>query len=158
MTAFWITVGLLAVTTALIKGAGPVVLGGRELPERFSGVVVLMAPALLTALIVTSTFADGDEWRVGAVTAGVAAGAKKAAQLSASASLTPCSRRVGMSLARGLRSGLASAIARSVPALICSSTDGSVELARSMRPPNTTAHRSCCVPRVRWRCSRNRRR
>ena len=75
MTAFWITVGLLAVTTALIKGAGPVVLGGRELPARFTGVVVLMAPALLTALIVTSALADGDRWQVGAVTVGVGAGA-----------------------------------------------------------------------------------
>lgn len=75
MNAFWITVVALAVTTALIKGAGPVLLGGRDLPPRFAGVVVLMAPALLTALIVTSTFADGDRWQVGAVTVGVGAGA-----------------------------------------------------------------------------------
>ncbi len=71
MTAFWITLGALIVTTALIKGAGPVLLGGRDLPPRFSGVIALMAPALLTALVVTSTLADGDRWEVGALTIGV---------------------------------------------------------------------------------------
>lgn len=71
MTYFWITLGALIVSTALIKGAGPVLLGGRELPARFNGVISLMAPALLTALVVTSTFADGDHWEVGAMTIGV---------------------------------------------------------------------------------------
>ena len=31
MSAVWITVAVLAVATALIKAAGPVLLGGREL-------------------------------------------------------------------------------------------------------------------------------
>ena len=63
-----------AVITALIKASGPVQLGGRELPERVTGVIALMAPALLAALVVTAVLADADEWALGADTAGVAAG------------------------------------------------------------------------------------
>jgi branched-subunit amino acid transport protein len=64
----------LAVITAVIKGAGPVVLGGRELPPRVLGVISLLAPALLAALVVTATLAEGQELAVGEHTAGVAAG------------------------------------------------------------------------------------
>jgi branched-subunit amino acid transport protein len=64
----------LAVVTAAIKAAGPIVLGGRELPPRFLGVISLLAPALLAALVVTATLADGKELAVGEHTAGVAAG------------------------------------------------------------------------------------
>jgi branched-subunit amino acid transport protein len=67
-------IGGCAVVTAAIKAVGPVALGGRELPERFTGVIVLMAPALLAALVVTAALADGDRWAVGPDTAGVAAG------------------------------------------------------------------------------------
>lgn len=75
MTAtIWWTVAGCAVVTAVIKGAGPVALGGRELPGRFTGVITLMAPALLAALVVTSTFAVRDQWHVGAHTVGVAVG------------------------------------------------------------------------------------
>lgn len=73
MTAVWWTIIGVAAITAVVKGVGPVLLGGRELPERFSGVVVLLAPALLTALVVTSTLADEGRWSVGASTVGVAA-------------------------------------------------------------------------------------
>ena len=52
----WARVGWLIVTTAMIRASGPVALGGRELPERVMGVVALLAPALLTALVVTETF------------------------------------------------------------------------------------------------------
>jgi branched-subunit amino acid transport protein len=64
----------LAVITAAIKAAGPIVLGGRELPPRFLGVISLLAPALLAALVVTATLAEGKELAVGEHTAGVAAG------------------------------------------------------------------------------------
>ena len=63
-----------AIATALIKAVGPVALGGRELPERFTGVIALMAPALLAALVVTAALADGDRLAVRPDTAGVAAG------------------------------------------------------------------------------------
>ena len=49
-----------AVITAVIKAAGPVALGGRELPARFNGFVALLAPALFAALIVTQVLADGE--------------------------------------------------------------------------------------------------
>lgn len=73
MTTIWWTILGLALATAAVKGVGPVLLGGRDLPDRFTGVIVLIAPALLTALVVTSVLADGDRWQVGASTAGVAA-------------------------------------------------------------------------------------
>jgi len=69
----WAVVGGAAAVTAVIKGIGPFTLGGRELPEWFSSVVVLLAPALLAALVVASTLADGRNLHVGANTAGVAA-------------------------------------------------------------------------------------
>lgn len=63
-----------ALITAAIKAAGPIALGGRELPEKFTGVVILLAPALLAALIVTQALADGKELAVGKDTVGVVAG------------------------------------------------------------------------------------
>jgi branched-subunit amino acid transport protein len=63
-----------ALITFAIKAVGPVALGGRELPGWFTGVVVLLAPALLSALVVTQALADGDRLAVGPDTAGVVAG------------------------------------------------------------------------------------
>lgn len=62
MAEAWTVVALLVVMTALIRAAGPVALGGRELPARVTAVVALLAPALLAALVITETFggADGD--------------------------------------------------------------------------------------------------
>ncbi|MBD8605609.1 AzlD domain-containing protein [Aeromicrobium sp. CFBP 8757] len=75
MTAtIWWTIAGCTVVTAIIKGIGPVAFGGREMPPRVVGVIALMAPALLAALVVTSTFATGDRWHVGAHTVGVATG------------------------------------------------------------------------------------
>jgi len=68
----WALIALCAVVTAIIKAAGPVALGGRELPARFQGVIALMAPALLAALVCVSAFAHGRHLAVGANTAGVA--------------------------------------------------------------------------------------
>ena len=67
----WLVIALCAAVTAIIKGAGPVALGGRELPSWFNGVITLMAPALLAALVVTQALADGERIAVGADTAGV---------------------------------------------------------------------------------------
>jgi branched-subunit amino acid transport protein len=71
----WVVILGSAVATFAIKAAGPVALGGRDLPGAFNRVIALLAPALLSALIVTSALADGDELAIGADTAGVAAGA-----------------------------------------------------------------------------------
>jgi branched-subunit amino acid transport protein len=62
-----------ALVTAAIKAAGPVALGGRDLPEWSTRVIVLLAPALLAALVATAALADGDELALGAETGGVAA-------------------------------------------------------------------------------------
>ena len=51
----WITIAGLAVSTAAIKAFGPVVFGGRELPRALARVIPMLAPALLTALVVTET-------------------------------------------------------------------------------------------------------
>jgi branched-subunit amino acid transport protein len=64
----------MALATFAIKAAGPIALGGRELPDRFSGVIALLAPALLAALVVTQSLADGKHLTVGDDTAGVVAG------------------------------------------------------------------------------------
>lgn len=69
---FWVLIALCAAVTAVIKAAGPVALGGRDLPDAFSAVIRLMAPALLAALVCVAVFADERELAVGADTAGVA--------------------------------------------------------------------------------------
>jgi branched-subunit amino acid transport protein len=74
MSTTVIVSGGCAVVTAAIKAAGPIALGGRELPARFTAVVVLLAPALLAALVVTQALADGDRLALGADTVGVLAG------------------------------------------------------------------------------------
>jgi len=71
-TELWlITAGATAVTVA-IKAAGPIAVGGRDLPPWAASIIELMAPALLAALIVTAALADGDRITVGPDTAGVA--------------------------------------------------------------------------------------
>ncbi len=73
----WALVGLLIVTTAVIRASGPVLLGGRELPVRAAAVIALTAPALLAALVMTETFRGGsgelvvDERVLGVAGAGV---------------------------------------------------------------------------------------
>jgi branched-subunit amino acid transport protein len=68
----WLIVAGGAAVTAAIKAAGPIALGGRDLPAWAGSVIELMAPALLAALIVTAALADGDKLTIGADTAGVA--------------------------------------------------------------------------------------
>ena len=71
MSTWGLIIACAAITVA-IKAAGPIAFGGRDLPPRFASVIALMAPALLTALVVTAAFADGEEIAAGADTAGVA--------------------------------------------------------------------------------------
>ena len=72
MTAVWVTIGGLAATTAAIKAAGPLALGGRELPGWAAMVIGLLAPALLTALVLTDVFTNDQELTVDARAAGLA--------------------------------------------------------------------------------------
>lgn len=67
----WTTIALVALVTFVIKGIGPALLGDRALPPAFSRVVLLLAPALLAALVVTSAAANGPRLQIGADTAGV---------------------------------------------------------------------------------------
>lgn len=69
-----VLVGACAVITAAIKAAGPVALGGRELPAAFTDVIALLGPALFAALVVTEVLADGRRLVVGDEAVGVAAG------------------------------------------------------------------------------------
>jgi branched-subunit amino acid transport protein len=71
----WLLVALVGAGTVALKGVGPLVLGGRRLPQRLTGAVSLLAPTLLAALIVTQTFAGGSALVIDARVAGVAAAA-----------------------------------------------------------------------------------
>jgi hypothetical protein len=76
MTAVWVTIGALALGTVAIKAAGPVVFGGRELSRRADAVIGLVAPALLTALVVVETVGGEDgELTIDARLGGVVAAA-----------------------------------------------------------------------------------
>ena len=75
MTRVWIAVVLVGAATIALKAAGPVLLGGRELPARLRVLVGLLAPALLAALVVTQTLASDRHVVVDARLAGVAAAA-----------------------------------------------------------------------------------
>jgi branched-subunit amino acid transport protein len=77
MTATWLVVVLVGAGTAAIKAAGPVLLGGRPLPARLTGIVELLAPAVLSALVAVQAFEDGgalviDERLIGVAAACVA--------------------------------------------------------------------------------------
>lgn len=75
MSDAWLAVVIVAVSAAAMKSAGPVALGGRELPERVGPLVAALAPALLAALVVTNTFGDGQALAVDARVVGVGAAA-----------------------------------------------------------------------------------
>jgi branched-subunit amino acid transport protein len=75
MSDTWVIVVAVGAGTMAIKAAGPVLLGGRPLPGRVRSVVALLAPALLAALVATSTFATGQELVLDARVAGVGAAA-----------------------------------------------------------------------------------
>jgi len=72
--AAWIVVGALFAGTVALKAVGPVTFGGRRLSARAAGVIGLVAPALLAALVVYETFgAGGPGVTVDARVAGLAA-------------------------------------------------------------------------------------
>lgn len=75
MSDAWIVVVVVGVVTALFKAAGPVFIGGRRLPPRVQSCVELLAPVMLTALVVTQTFGGNEELTLDARVPGVAAGA-----------------------------------------------------------------------------------
>jgi len=77
MSEAWIVVIAVGAATAAIKSLGPVLLGGRPIPAALTGVVELLAPALLAALVVTQALAteqsiSPDARLVGLAAAGIA--------------------------------------------------------------------------------------
>jgi branched-subunit amino acid transport protein len=75
VTEVWLAVSVIGAATILIKAAGPVLLGGRELPPRVLDIVRLLAPAVLAALVVTQVFGSGRSLVVDERLAGLAAAA-----------------------------------------------------------------------------------
>ena len=69
----WIAVGALTVICFVIKAVGPVALGGRDLPRSAERLIVLLPAALLSALVVVQTFADGKALVLDARAAGLGA-------------------------------------------------------------------------------------
>jgi branched-subunit amino acid transport protein len=77
VSATWFVVIFVGAATIAIKSLGPVLLAGRPLPARLTGIVELLAPALLAALVVTQALASGktiapDARLVGLAAAGIA--------------------------------------------------------------------------------------
>ena len=75
MSDVWIVVIVVGAFTMAFKAAGPVFLGKRQLPPRARSVVDLVAPVMLTALVVTQTLGGDEEIVVDARVPGVAAAA-----------------------------------------------------------------------------------
>jgi hypothetical protein len=73
MTETWALVAVVGACTIALKGVGPLAIGGRELPRPVRGVVALLAPTLLAALIVTQAFASGRHLVIDARAAGLGA-------------------------------------------------------------------------------------
>ena len=75
MSAAWLAVAAVGAATVLLKGAGPVLAAGRSLPRSSAGVLELLAPALLAALVATNAFASDGELVLDERGAGLAAAA-----------------------------------------------------------------------------------
>lgn len=75
MNDAWTLVLVVGVGTIALKGAGPLLLGRRQLGPRSASVVALLAPTLLAALLVTQAFADERRLVLDARAAGLGAGA-----------------------------------------------------------------------------------
>jgi branched-subunit amino acid transport protein len=78
----WVVIAALCVTTLAIKASGPLLLGERQPSEAALRVISLVAPAVLTGLIVYEAFGGQgggvavDERLVGLVAAGAAIAAR----------------------------------------------------------------------------------
>jgi branched-subunit amino acid transport protein len=60
MLTIWICVALTALASFAIKAIGPAILGNRPLPAHASGVIALLAPALLAGLVISDIL--GPSW------------------------------------------------------------------------------------------------
>jgi branched-subunit amino acid transport protein len=69
----WLVVLGSGLATVALKAAGPVLLGGRPLPDRLTRVVTLLGPALLAALVATASFTTDESIVIDERLAGIAA-------------------------------------------------------------------------------------
>lgn len=60
MTPAWTIVMVVGAATVALKAAGPLLLGGHQLPAGVLGATRLLAPALLAALVITQAVAGPD--------------------------------------------------------------------------------------------------
>jgi hypothetical protein len=70
----WVLVLVLAFGTVALKVVGPIFAGGVTPPPSLTRVIALLTPALLTGLVVTSTFSSGHDLVIDARAAGVGLG------------------------------------------------------------------------------------
>ena len=75
MSGAWTAVAVIGAATVALKASGPVLAGGRELPERLCRLVGTLAPALLAALVVTQAFGEERALVLDARAAGLGAAA-----------------------------------------------------------------------------------
>ena len=75
LSSVWTTVAVVSAATIFLKATGPVLLAGRELPRLARGLVEMLAPALLAALVVTQAIGGDRRYVFDARLAGVAAAA-----------------------------------------------------------------------------------
>jgi branched-subunit amino acid transport protein len=75
VSTVWLVVLVVGLVTIALKATGPVLLGNRQLPEPIARVVALLAPVLLSALVVTQTVGGDNELVLDARLAGVGAAA-----------------------------------------------------------------------------------
>ena len=61
MSDAWTVIAVLAVVNFAIKATGPLIAGRRELPQTFQRLIDASVAGLVAALIVTGTFAAGQE-------------------------------------------------------------------------------------------------
>ena len=74
MSQAWATVLAVGAGTVVLKAVGPVGVADRQLPDRVTGLLELIAPAILAALVVVETFGDGRSLVLDARLAGAAVG------------------------------------------------------------------------------------
>jgi branched-subunit amino acid transport protein len=71
----WLVAAVVGAATVAFKASGPLLLGQRRLPDQVAGLVGLLAPVLLAALVVTQTVGGDNRLVLDARLAGVGVGA-----------------------------------------------------------------------------------
>jgi branched-subunit amino acid transport protein len=74
MSQAWAAVLAVGAGTVVLKAVGPVGVAGRQLPDRVTDLLELIAPAILAALVIVETFANGRSLVLDARLAGAGVG------------------------------------------------------------------------------------